>query len=281
MIIRRKLEKLVRSFFIDSEEDKAKIVISKKILNDNEFAEALMEKLHEEALEVINSESNDEIITEIADVYEVIDEIIRLKKISKDNIINAQQEKRRLKGGYEKRYYANYYELHKDHNEFEWYKNYALESMGRYPIIGEFDKHIVDFIIQDETKNKIYIQRRSANRKSYPNTWELPGGAIEIYETFSDCIRRELKEELNLDLTKINNMIYEVTDTFFNNNEIYAYTVFSIEVSNWQNFKLEEGKADEFQWIDKNQIEILNINRQNGETSPVFLAVQEFFKQNP
>ena len=47
-------------------------------------------------------------------------------------------------------------------------------------------------------KNDRYlIGRRGPNEKS-PGLWEFPGGKIEEGETPIECIKRELKEELNI-----------------------------------------------------------------------------------
>lgn len=46
---------------------------------------------------------------------------------------------------------------------------------------------------------KILVTQRS-EKMSLPLKWEFPGGKIESEETEVDCIRRELKEELNIDV---------------------------------------------------------------------------------
>ena len=51
-------------------------------------------------------------------------------------------------------------------------------------------------IIQKD--NKFLIGRRGPNEKS-PGLWEFPGGKIENGESPQECIKRELKEELNID----------------------------------------------------------------------------------
>ena len=50
-------------------------------------------------------------------------------------------------------------------------------------------------IIDDE---KILIIKRSANSKTNPNKWELPGGKVEQNETFDQALIREVFEETNL-----------------------------------------------------------------------------------
>lgn len=43
------------------------------------------------------------------------------------------------------------------------------------------------------------VQR--SERMSLPLTWEFPGGKLEPGETEADCLRREIREELNIDIT--------------------------------------------------------------------------------
>lgn len=46
---------------------------------------------------------------------------------------------------------------------------------------------------------KILVTQRS-EKMNLPLKWEFPGGKIESKETEVDCIRRELKEELNIEV---------------------------------------------------------------------------------
>ncbi|MEW4371751.1 (deoxy)nucleoside triphosphate pyrophosphohydrolase [Paenibacillus kandeliae] len=47
--------------------------------------------------------------------------------------------------------------------------------------------------------DKVLITRR-ASTENFAGGWEFPGGKIEVYETPQECVVRELKEELNIDV---------------------------------------------------------------------------------
>ena len=46
----------------------------------------------------------------------------------------------------------------------------------------------------------ILIAQRKADSRLEPNKWEFPGGKLEQYEHPEECLRREIKEELNLNI---------------------------------------------------------------------------------
>ena len=49
---------------------------------------------------------------------------------------------------------------------------------------------------------KILVTQRG-QQMARPGKWEFPGGKIENGETTEECIKREIKEELNLDINVI------------------------------------------------------------------------------
>jgi 8-oxo-dGTP diphosphatase len=60
-------------------------------------------------------------------------------------------------------------------------------------------------------ENKILVTQRSEKMK-LPLKWEFPGGKLEENESEIDCIKREIKEEINIEievLRKLSNSIYD------------------------------------------------------------------------
>ena len=54
-------------------------------------------------------------------------------------------------------------------------------------------------IIVDE--NKILVAQRSI-QKEHPLKWEFPGGKIKVNENPIEALKREMKEELSVDVKK-------------------------------------------------------------------------------
>lgn len=73
------------------------------IASEEEYFKSLLDKVLEEAWEVMSSKNDVELKEEIADLYEVIDAILKNKNFSRDEILEIQKEKREKKWGFEKK----------------------------------------------------------------------------------------------------------------------------------------------------------------------------------
>lgn len=76
---------------------------------------------------------------------------------------------------------------------------------------------VVAAIIRNN-QNEIFIAQRNQN-KSQVGLWEFPGGKIEPNETENQAIIREIKEELDMNITvidKYTEIIYEYPDKTIN-----------------------------------------------------------------
>ncbi|MFB2834120.1 nucleotide pyrophosphohydrolase [Floridanema evergladense] len=71
-------------------------------LSESEFRQALRQKVVEEAQEIAASDEEN-LITELADIYEVIDAIIATYGINRELIIAEQIRRRNERGGFQKR----------------------------------------------------------------------------------------------------------------------------------------------------------------------------------
>ncbi|MGB4076181.1 MAG: nucleoside triphosphate pyrophosphohydrolase [Minisyncoccia bacterium] len=74
-----------------------------RTLSEEEFEQALLRKVEEEASALPVATSREELIEELADVMDVIDEIKRLKSITNEEMTTAQIKTTGKKGGFKKR----------------------------------------------------------------------------------------------------------------------------------------------------------------------------------
>jgi predicted house-cleaning noncanonical NTP pyrophosphatase (MazG superfamily) len=72
------------------------------IMSEAEFSQALREKLLEEAGEVAAA-SREDLVSELADLQEVIDAILAVYGIEREAVVTEQQRKRSERGGFERR----------------------------------------------------------------------------------------------------------------------------------------------------------------------------------
>ena len=77
-----------------------KIKILKKILKDDKYSNELKKKLCEEAKEVLETKSKQELIGEISDVLEIIDALKEVYKIDDQELIKAKNSKANKNGAF-------------------------------------------------------------------------------------------------------------------------------------------------------------------------------------
>lgn len=94
----------------------------------------------------------------------------------------------------------------------------------------------------------ILIAKRKASDK-LANKWEFPGGKIEDGETPEECLRREMKEEFQIEVA--------VGDYFCDS--VYHYDHGSIQLLaywvHWKGGELVPKAHDEFRWVPFAELE--------------------------
>ena len=91
--------KLVRNNIPKIIKDSGKVPIT-RILSDNEFKEELKKKLVEEANEVLNSKSEDELVKEIVDVQTLLNLMKKTFNVSEDMVAAGVIDKILSNGNY-------------------------------------------------------------------------------------------------------------------------------------------------------------------------------------
>lgn len=95
-LIRDKIPEIIK-------QTKGNDVSLRMLADDQEFLSYLLKKVVEEAEELSQADTDTNLKEEIADIYETIDALIKMKSFSVAEILNIQSEKREKRGGFEKR----------------------------------------------------------------------------------------------------------------------------------------------------------------------------------
>lgn len=79
-------------------------------------------------------------------------------------------------------------------------------SIDEAPRQGQI-RRIVRIFLFDK-KGKLFLQRRSSSKKTFPNTWDQSaGGHVEENESYLEAAKRELNEELGIKKAKLQELI--------------------------------------------------------------------------
>ncbi len=103
------------------------------------------------------------------------------------------------------------------------------------------------FILND--KGEVLLLKRSQNAKNEKGKWEAPGGAVEFGETLENAIRREMKEELGIDIDIIKQFPAK-SEILIADKQHWVPTTFLVKVAKGSTPKnVEPDKHDAIGWF--------------------------------
>ncbi len=126
-----KFGKLVRDKIVDGIISVGNKPIFRKLKQD-EYIQELKNKLLEEVEEFPKAKNKTELLEEVADFEEIMDNLLSVLNVKREDIKKIQKVKNQKRGSFKKRLYINYVETTDSDSE---YVKYYLANPDKYPEI--------------------------------------------------------------------------------------------------------------------------------------------------
>lgn len=121
----------------------------------------------------------------------------------------------------------------------------------------------VGALIQDE-QHRVYIHRRTAERRLYPGIWDIVGGHLEAGETPEEALAREVEEETGW---TVRDILWQAADWEWEyEGRVRRELDYVITVDgDLRRPRLEAGKHDALAWVGPDNLDLLMENRTDGD----------------
>ncbi|MEO1593272.1 MAG: A/G-specific adenine glycosylase [Cyanobacteria bacterium J06632_22] len=132
---------------------------------------------------------------------------------------------------------------------------------------GPLPHKIIGVAVIHDQAGRILIDRRK-QEGLLGGLWEFPGGKVEPGETLEDCVRREIKEELDIEI--------DVQDQLMTVEHAYTHFKVTLNVFNCTYVSGEPKplECDEIRWVTLAEIEQYPFPKANGQIIEVLKARQ-------
>ena len=125
-------------------------------------------------------------------------------------------------------------------------------------------------------QNKILLTQKGSETE-HPFQWEFPGGKVGQKETFVDCIIREIKEELNVEIKVLEAMISVKYDYGFKKIELLP---FLCEI---QDGEIVLTEHHDCRWLDLKELKEMNLSAADKRMIKQEINIQileKYFREN-
>lgn len=175
------VNKLVRDWNLNSNEMKV------RKLNEKEYKKGLYEKFLEEAEEVYQAQTQNEIAEELGDILEILIAYGKIHDITFDKIEEARLKKERERGKFKEKLYGEYLEISENSENKTIIKKF-LNELNKYPLISIENNSKENFVYEFQI-NKLVRDRRD----KLPNE-----NIIEMNsKDYNIELKKKLLEEVN------------------------------------------------------------------------------------
>lgn len=146
-----------------------------------------------------------------------------------------------------------------------------LEDSGRAVVACAFLWH--DFF----GVKKVFLPRRAKTKEAFPDVYELPGGHIELGETIIEGLKREIKEELEMEI-EVGELLEAFTYESKKSGPSIEVVYLARFVGDIENVKLHPEDHSRYQWVAENELDKV-YTKNKGANDAEFQVIRKGFKK--
>src|SRR5205085_1108824 len=123
----------------------------------------------------------------------------------------------------------------------------SIESMAEVPFFVGVHGVIAN-------RGRLLVLRRAPSMSYKPGSWDLPGGHLCIGETFEQCLRREIKEETDLEVT-----VERLLGLHSMPAEPYVQALYACRLQVYRHIKLRPDEHIDSRWVTLEELSTMEL----------------------
>ena len=107
---------------------------------------------------------------------------------------------------------------------------------------------MIDVVAAVIKKNNLYFIAQRNRNKHFAYYWEFPGGKVDNQESFENALKREIKEELSINIKILNHIASEKHKDNKIDVEVHYF------LCEYLNGKINLYEHEDMKWVQKNDL---------------------------
>ncbi len=143
-----------------------------------------------------------------------------------------------------------------------------------FPVAAPGEEWVVGAVIPDAA-GRVFVHRRTPDRRLLPGAWDIPGGHVERGESILAALRREIEEETGWRLSRVAADLGHTAWSDAGHDLLEADYIVGV-AGDLAVPRLEAGKHDAWAWIGEADLDMLRVSRRKGDLLLHHILVRAF-----